>query len=641
MNRKFLALVIGTILFPLFGKTQDFGSHDKMPFMESRSYLKKANFIEDSTYTNWDLVFQRMNWKVDPAIRAISGEITSYFKPLIANFSSVKFDLKDNMTVDSVKYHVASKNFTHESDKITIDFQSALSPNTLDSISVWYHGVPTSTGFGSFEATNTPLSNPIMWTLSEPYGAMEWWPCKQSLQDKIDSIEVEVTCPEGNKAASNGKLIQEKTVNGKTFARWRHNYPIATYLVAIAVTNYAAFSDTLTFEDGRKMPILNYVYPSYLEVAKTKSTNIRNIMTLYNSLIGDYPFADEKYGHAQFGWGGGMEHQTMSFMYNLNFRLVAHEMAHQWFGDCITLSSWHNIWLNEGFATFLEGLTRKYLLDSTSWYSWRISNLSNIVSKPDGSVFVEDTTSVLRIFDSRLTYDKGAYLLRMLQWELGDSAFFNGLRSYFNDPKIKYGFASQEDFVTHMEAAGDTSLTEFFNDWYYGQGYPTYQISHYTDFSDNGKYKLMISQTTSDPSVDFFPMHVPLRVWQDGNSQDVRLYQTTNPQTFELSEKPDSIQFDPELWLISKNSMVTDAPEIVSNNNWKVFPNPTTAELHVQLPNSERANSISVFNLKGQKLIQSDQPVSNKINVRNLADGFYIIQIKSNGTTYRRQFVKN
>ena len=641
MNNKLLLILLGLLFSRFLGIAQEPVTYDKLPFTESQSYLKKAHFVEDSTYANWDLVYQRMEWNVNPAIWYISGKITSSFIPKGTNLSSLVFDLKNNMTVDSIQYHGTSINFTHESDKIKIQFANPIAAETLDSLSIWYQGSPESIGFGTFKANVLKDDNPSMWTLSEPYGAMTWWPCKQSLQDKIDSMKVIVTCPEGNKVGSNGILVSEQSKDSLTTVIWKHNYPIATYLVAIAVTKYASFSDTVIFDDGRQMPILNYVYPTYLQEAKSQSTNILNIMKLYNSLIGDYPFVDEKYGHAQFGWGGGMEHQTMSFMADLNFGLVAHEMAHQWFGDCITLSSWHNIWLNEGFATYMEGLTAEYLLDSSVWVNWRKVRLNSITFKPSGSVFVEDTTKVSRIFDGRLSYDKGAYLLHMLRWELADPAFFSGLQSYFTDPKIKFGFASQEDFVAHMEAAGDTSLTRFFNDWYYGEGYPIYHLNRYTDYGDNGKQKVTISQTTSDPSVNFFPMHVPLRIWKDGESKDFRLYNTTNPQTFTLPENPDSIQFDPEMWLISKNTLSTDAAELPTADQWKIYPNPATDQLTIQLPGGKQIESITIMTIKGQKIIQSDYPKSNKINVRILASGIYIVQVKSNHVTYRKQFIKS
>jgi aminopeptidase N len=253
------------MLFTLGGRAQDQAPDpdfvEKKASQESRAYLKRASFVESAGYADYDLTFQRLQWTVDPAAHFIEGAITSCFQPKIEGFSEISFDLVDSMQVDSVAYHGANISFVHSENKVNIQFPAAIAVGITDSLTVWYHGVPPSSGFGSFE-TSIQSGNPVMWTLSEPYGAMEWWPCKQSLVDKIDSIEVWVACPEGNKVASNGKLVSEITSEGKTTVVWKHNYPIVTYLVAIAVTNYEAFSDFLELEGGRKVEILNYVYPS-------------------------------------------------------------------------------------------------------------------------------------------------------------------------------------------------------------------------------------------------------------------------------------------------------------------------------------------------------------------------------------------
>ena len=269
LKYSFFLLAVGMLSQTV--KAQEWDYLDKLPFEESKAYLKKVAFVEDISYATYDLYFQRMEWQVDPSILYISGAVTSYFKPISDDISSIIFDLDDNLQVDSVLYHDTQIDFTHELDKITVQLPSLITQNNQDSITIWYQGEPSSTGFGAFEANSTPSGNPILWTLSEPYGAMEWWPCKQSLSDKIDSIEVRVTCPIGNKVASNGKLISETTLDDKTTFVWKHHYPITTYLIAIAVTNYSAFSDYLELDDGSEVEILNYVYPEYLETAQNLS----------------------------------------------------------------------------------------------------------------------------------------------------------------------------------------------------------------------------------------------------------------------------------------------------------------------------------------------------------------------------------
>jgi aminopeptidase N len=176
------------------------------------------------------------------------------------------------------------------------------------------------------------------------------------------------------------------------------------------------------------------------------------------------------------------------------------------------LPRWQDIWLNEGFATYLTGLAIENIAGDQSFLNWKQRNVRVITTFPGGSVFVNDTTNISALFSGRLSYSKGAYLLHMLRWIMGDEQFFNGIRNYYEDPEVANGFAQHEQLVAHMEAAGDTSLTEFFNDWYYGEGYPVYSLKY---SGDNSRTELVLSQSTSHPSVDFFEMPVPVRVYNE------------------------------------------------------------------------------------------------------------------------------
>ncbi|MEI2747579.1 MAG: M1 family aminopeptidase [Ferruginibacter sp.] len=133
---------------------------------------------------------------------------------------------------------------------------------------------------------------------------------------------------------------------------WKHRYPIATYLVCFAVTNYAVFNNSVQLGNVN-LPMVTYCYPESQTAFEAGTQNTLDAMQLFSQYFGEYPFIKEKYGHVQFGWGGGMEHQTSTFIVSTNESLVAHELGHQWFGDKITCASWEDIWLNEGFATYL------------------------------------------------------------------------------------------------------------------------------------------------------------------------------------------------------------------------------------------------------------------------------------------------
>lgn len=523
---------------------------------------------------------------------------------------------------------------------LIVNLKYPLAEGETDSLSIFYRGEPVTSGFGSFE---TGLHNevPVLWTLSEPYGALEWWPCKQSLSDKIDSIDIIVATPEFYRTASNGVLVSEKVTDGKRTMHWKHRYPIATYLVAIAVTNYESYSDFLELDEGRKIEILNFVYPENLENSRERTPVTVEVMELFNRLIGEYPFADEKYGHAQFGWGGGMEHQTMSFMFNFGFELIAHELAHQWFGNYITLGSWQHIWLNEGFATYLTGLAYENLLDGVWWPVWKRVTSERIKSNPAGSVFVPDTTDVSRIFSSRLSYSKGAYILHMLRWVVGDASFFKAMQNYYNDPDVANGFARHEQVVAHFEAAGDTSLTEFFNDWYYGEGFPVYSLN-YSQF-ENEMVKISLSQSTSHPSVGFFEMPVPVRVYSENktDSAEFRLVHIHNSQEFLIDPgfSVSEIKIDPDYRMISETEEILQVPVVETGSGVVVFPNPFSTRVTVHLNNNETLKNIRLFDISGRQILNL-QGENRILDMSALEPGIYILEINTSKELIVKRIVK-
>ena len=427
-----------------------------------------------------DMHYQRIEWEIDPSVKYIKGKITYYFSSEINNLGELVLDLTDSLHVNSVERNGVPLPYTHSSDwLLTIDLDKVLNIGDYDSLTVSYEGVPPATGFGSFQQ-GTHAGIPIIWTLSEPYGNRDWWPGKQDLIDKIDSMDIYITTPLDLLAASNGKLISIEQVGGKLVHHWRHRHHIAAYLVALAVTNYAAYSQYVPLPNGDSIEILNYVYPETLSQSMQATLSSIDIMKFYNEKFIIYPWADEKYGHAQFGWGGGEEHQTMAFMTGFSYGLQAHEMAHQWFGDKVTCGTWEDVWLNEGFATYLTGLTYEEFSPDALWPQWKKSTSNSATSQPGGSVFVDDTTSVDRIFNGRLSYNKGAYVLHMLRWVEGDDNFFAACRNYLNGAG---DFGVTSELQQFHENQSGIDLDEFFADWYYGQGYPTYDLkwSHVGD----------------------------------------------------------------------------------------------------------------------------------------------------------------
>lgn len=633
---RFISILLVYILFPIILNAQKSNSYFKLIESERDAAIDRNNSTT-TTGTNYDVKAIRCNWEVNPAVVEIGGSVTTFYEP-VTILTSLEFDLSSSLIVDSVIWRNGNRGFTHVADVLTIGLPTPILPGSLDSVSIYYHGVPPSTGFGSFNHT-VHAGADIIWTLSEPYGASDWWPCKNSLTDKIDSLDIFVRTPSINKVASNGLLINEVVDGADKIYHWKSNYPIATYLVAIAVTNYEVYNDYVPMGPNDSLQVMNFVYPEDLSSWQAGTPDIISTIQLFDSLLIPYPFKEEKYGHAQFGWGGGMEHQTMTFVVNTWHPLLAHECAHQWFGDHVTTGSWEDIWLNEGFATYMEGLSEQYLSPS-DWHSWKSDKIVNITTAPGGSVLCNDTTNINRIFSGRLTYNKGAYLLHMLRWQIGDSAFFQGLRNYLNDPLIAGGFARTPQFKLHMEISSGQSLTTFFNQWYSGEGYPSYNVYW---SNTNGNVFIQLDQTTSLPtSVSFFEMPIPIYLSNGVDDTIVVFNNTTNGQifNFQLSFNPTQVQFDPELWILSKgNSIFTGTDELSKSEAVSIYPNPSTDVVNISFADKFPSN-IQLCDLAGRVI--ENYPVNDKwvkIDCNNLSNQTYILKYFIDSKSNTKKFV--
>ncbi|MBN8679078.1 MAG: hypothetical protein J0M29_12690 [Chitinophagales bacterium] len=637
MVRFSFLLLCGCIGLSL--NAQVLGSLDELADQEKQAWIHSLQHAQDRDFQNSadnrsDVRYCRMHWTVDPAVRYITGEVMTVFEP-VEGVTSLDFDFSEALNMDSIVFHGQKLSFLRNGNILTVQFPVALPALLPDSLTFFYQGIPTSTGFGSFE-TNNHEGAPILWTLSEPYGAMEWWPCKQALNDKIDSVDLFITCPSSYKAAGNGVLRSETQAGGWTTAHWKHRFPIPAYLVAMAVTNYTVFSVPAVYNNDTTH-IINYVYPEKLADAQIGVGENVDVMLLFNSLFGPYPFQSEKYGYAQFGWGGGMEHQTMSFVGNFGYDLLAHELAHQWFGDKITCGSWEDIWLNEGFATYLTGLCYNFLRPQY-WDIYKADRINKSTAQPDGSVWVDDTTSVSRVFSSRLSYAKGSMLLHMLRWKMGDDAFFQAVRNYINDPALAFGYARTSHLKAHLEATYGQSLDGFFADWFYGQGYPSYDIK-WSKTPDN-LVKITIGQTPSHPSVSFFEMPVAFKLKNGTQDTTVVLDHTFSGQEFniQLGFAPTELIFDPDLWLVSRNNLVQEVlstGEPLPEVSIDLLPNPAHAQFLIRLKTTDNLSlRLSLWSADGKQVYTEQVNVSPGMNelpvtVGALPAGRYIVRLEN------------
>lgn len=589
---------------------------------------KHINFKASGNTGNYDINYHMLDLDLDPNISYISGEITTQLTAT-SNTMQIIFDLAANMQVNAVNLtNGASLSFSRVGDELIVQLPNLLMAGQSISLTVDYEGNPISSGFGSFAQT-THNNRGIIWTLSEPYGAKAWWPCKQDLNDKIDSIDVYLNVPkfntfnEENIAVTNGVEQSSVVNNGIKTTHFKHKYPIPAYLIAVAVTNYSTISNNYS-HNGITFPLIDYVYPENLASATVELQQTPLIMDLFSNKFGSYPFSNENYGHAQFGWGGGMEHTTISFMGNFSRRLIAHELAHQWFGNQITCGSWQDIWLNEGFATYLSGMVIEDFDGSADFNNWKSSKVNQITSAPNGSVYIpaQDTLSVNRVFSSRLSYGKGAMVLHMLRKKLGDTDFFGALNDYLNDPNLQYNYAKTDDFKQIVEQFTGQNLTEFFNDWVYGEGYPSFSINA---TQNANQVQLSLSQSQSHSSVSFFEAQVPIR-FKGSNNQvlDVVADHQQNNQmfTFNVPFTVTQIEINPEFDLIAKNNTANLSVSKVKKEEIKVFPNPVKEILYVTNP--QKLKKLKLYDLSGRVLVKTS---SASVDVKHLPVGVYILQV--------------
>ena len=615
---------------------------EEIAAMERRNHVRVGNSPDQVQASgNYEVRYYRCEWEVDPANYYITGKVTAYFfTTALAN--SISFDLMSSMTVDSVKQRNSILGKLHTNNVLQVNFPMAINAGNLDSISIYYKGPPANTGFGSF-VQSTHAGTPVIWTLSEPYGSRDWWPCRNGLDDKADSIDIYITCPAAWKAAANGLLQNETLVNGgtKKITWWKHRYPIATYLICFSVTNFSVFNNSVLL-GSVNLPMQTFCYPENLASFQSGTQNVLDAILLYHNNFSDYPFIKEKYGHVQFGWGGGMEHQTSTFVYSINEGLIVHELAHQWFGDKITCGSWEDIWLNEGFATYLASfyMENKY---PASTINNRINVINYVTSQPGGSVWVDDTSSVGRIFDGRLSYNKGSCLLNMLRWKLGDAVFFNAIRQYQTDPKLIYGFAKTADLQRNLEQVSGQDLKVFFANWFKGQGYPTYKV----EWSPLGTthVNIKMNQTTSHSSVNFFPLPVALKFKNASQEKTVVVDNKKNGELFirDIGFMADTVLIDPNYWLVTKNNTTSKLSVINTTTGILVYPNPVQDRFNVFLQNLPASSaSLNLYNAAGQLVYSRNIALLNgtefiEVPSANLAAGEYTMRILA-GNDFR--FVK-
>jgi aminopeptidase N len=459
------------------------------------------------------------------------------------------------MTVDSCKANSSLATFSRPGNKLNVDLGASYNVGDSFTVEVYYHGNP-SAGF-YFDFNN--YGPPVYYSITEPYDSRYWFPCYDWPNDKA-LCEVICTAPEGNIAVSNGELLS-LTHNPDTTVtyHWKEDYPIVTYLISLTVCDFAQI-DTFAVVSGDTLPIQYWIYHQDSTDAVIDFQKTPEMVEFFSDLWLDYPFPGEKYSMAQAELGGAMEHQTCTswgfpMPGNAAYEwVVAHELAHQWWGDLVTCNDFANIWLNEGSASYSEVLWEEYEYGESAYKNHLAGFESNIYAARFGSVSHPIYNPPPNYLFATAVYKKGAWVLHMLRYILGDTSFFDGWEAY--GQAYAYSTANTEQFKTEMENSSGQDLDDFFNQWVYQANYPVYHWSWaYTSIGGNYYLDLSINQNQSAPSV--YKMPIEFQVTTAGGDSLFTLQDTLRDQEFSLilDAAPNNLIFDPDYWVLSADTL--------------------------------------------------------------------------------------
>lgn len=581
----------------------------------SRGKIAKAMIANYNTPTaaqgDYDVTFYDIDLKIDPDTETISGTVGVKGISLISSLNIVELDLSSGLNIESVKNEQGNDlNYTHDLNLLSVTLNNPVSNGNSFNIIIDYDGEPQSSGFGSFgfdKYPNNSSGEPMIWSLSEPYGARDWWPCKDTPNDKADSVDISLEVPSELIAASNGTLVGTEVNGDWTTYHWQERYPIATYLVSVAIHPYRVFYDWYEYGVSDSMRLEYYVFPDNYTKVQYNYSLTKDMLGAMADRFGEYPFIKEKYGHVEFTWGGGMEHQTLSSMGGYSEALIAHELAHQWWGNMVTCANFHHIWLNEGFATYSEALwyEKQYGVDRLH------SDMSNNMYFGPGTIYVEDTTSVWNIFHGGLSYAKASWVLHMLRRVVGDSAFFSGLQEYGD--RYRFKSAVTEQFRDVMEEISGMNLDSFFQRWIYGEYYPIYEIIY--NQSDNN----LLVRINQIQDSNIFEMPIDIKVtFTDGSESTWVVQNTVRNELFTLpipdGKAIENMELDPDSWILKKISEVRFDPSLDTTGNitvpdefhlYPVYPNPFNAGVTIRFVlENEGKVQLNIFDIKGNKVWQ-------------------------------------
>lgn len=531
-------------------------------FEELRAEKSKASLTAISAVASkpYDVVHYGLDFTF-PNVDKYLEAIAKISIELIDATDSISFDFVD-MSVDNVSLNGKPLSYLMKNGLLTIKLPAVYQPKSLITLEVDYHGTPAR---GFYSTSVSGDKNPTLFSIVEPEYARYIFPCYDAPLDKALS-SMTITVPAPMVAVSNGllKRVSEDPASNSLTYVWEENYPIATYLMSLTISEYVKMESKW---DG--MPIEFYVRAGDEANARKTLGRTDQMLQFFSSRVAPYPFKAEKYAIAVVpGQGGAMEHTTVTTfgrgLLELSYgeSYAAHELSHHWWGDDLTMRDWNHLWLNEGFASYFDVL----------WYEF-VDGKDKLAQRMEGykrSALIEDdlmntpivnpdNTDFDSLFNS-LIYEKGAWVLHMLRNEVGDNLFWAGLKKY--EEKFRYSGVITEDLEQVMEEVSQEDLTQFFKQWIYKAGYPKLEID-YKFISSTSSLKIRIKEKQNG---DAFVLNIPVRItFSNGTQISSLLHVDKADNEFLISNvtsNPRNVRFDPENTILKE--MVVYQPE----GNW-------------------------------------------------------------------------
>ncbi len=530
--------------------------------LESSQLLDEA-LREDDPLTWYDVTYYDLAVSVFQGDDLLNGFMEMELVSRLEGLEILELHAAPNLTLNSVSNGSQELSYTRNGDRLSVQLPAALAEGQAAHLQIQYFAEFNGCGVLSTWRTNVQTGQNVhtITTQAEPFDARCWWPCKDDTRDKADSLTLAITTDSFGTAVSNG-VLRSNVLNedGTRTFTWHESWPIVTYLVSLCVTEYNHAEAVWSWE-GQDMPMHDWSWGlSAGDQQFVLGAGLASLNAL-STRYGTYPFQNEKYGHAQYTWGGAMEHQTCTSMGFYNESVVAHELAHQWFGDKITCDTFHHIWLNEGWATYSEAIYFEHYLGPEALHEY----MDYEEYFGQGTIYVENPATD-NIFDGNLSYAKGSWVVHMLRHVMGEEAFWAAVHAYLgpNEPAY-HRTATTDEFRAFMEAEHGQSLEWFFDEWIMGQYYPDYEYFWTSEPAETpGQFWLDLGIIQAQtPECQTFMMPVDCRITFAGGATETLV--VTNDGTAQghrllLDAEPLAVELDPDDWILGPATLLSSPP---------------------------------------------------------------------------------